>query len=69
MAKPFDDLVKRTTTKQTRRRASRRTRELIATTAEERAAAGTEMDKIRANVRDKLTLEEIISSKLEGHRR
>ena len=38
------------------------------TTAQGRAAAGIAMDKIRANVRDKLTIQEIISSKHEGHR-
>jgi antitoxin (DNA-binding transcriptional repressor) of toxin-antitoxin stability system len=38
------------------------------TTLEERAVAGSEMDKVRANVRGKLTIEEIISSKHEGHR-
>jgi hypothetical protein len=35
MAKTFDELVKRTTTKQTRRHAARRTRELLAATADE----------------------------------
>ncbi|MGD0770758.1 MAG: hypothetical protein ABSB42_21460 [Tepidisphaeraceae bacterium] len=38
------------------------------TTAQERAAAGIEMDRVRANVRGKLTIQEIISSKHEGHR-
>ncbi len=37
------------------------------TTAKERAAAGIEMDKVRANVHGKLTIREIISSKHEGH--
>jgi antitoxin (DNA-binding transcriptional repressor) of toxin-antitoxin stability system len=39
------------------------------TTAEQRAAAGVEMDKVRENVHGKLTIQEIISSKHEGHRR
>ncbi|HEX4125758.1 MAG TPA: hypothetical protein VHY37_13610 [Tepidisphaeraceae bacterium] len=38
------------------------------TTPEERTAAGSAMDQIRANVRKKLTIQEIISSKHEGHR-
>ncbi len=38
------------------------------TTAEQRAAAGIEMDKVRANIPRKLTIQEIISSKHEGHR-
>jgi antitoxin (DNA-binding transcriptional repressor) of toxin-antitoxin stability system len=38
------------------------------TTAAERAAVGNEMDSIRANIRRKLSIEEIISSKHEGHR-
>jgi hypothetical protein len=37
------------------------------TTAEERAAAGHAMDEIRANVRQKLTIDATISSKHEGH--
>ena len=37
------------------------------TTAAERAAAGAEMDRIRAKVHGRLTLQEIISSKHEGH--
>jgi len=38
------------------------------TTPVERAAAVSEMDSIRANVRGKLTIDEIIASKHEGHR-
>ena len=38
------------------------------TTREERIAAFEEMDRIRANVRNKPTIEEIIASKHEGHR-
>jgi antitoxin (DNA-binding transcriptional repressor) of toxin-antitoxin stability system len=38
------------------------------TTPEERAAAAGEMDNIRAKVRGKLSIQEIISSKHEGHR-
>lgn len=37
-------------------------------TAEERAAAGAEMDKIQANGRGNVTIDEIIASKHEGHR-
>jgi antitoxin (DNA-binding transcriptional repressor) of toxin-antitoxin stability system len=37
-------------------------------TPEERAAAVAEMDKVRANVRRKLSIEEIIASRHEGHR-
>jgi len=36
-------------------------------TAEQRAAAGIEIEKVRTNVRGKLTIQEIISSKHEGH--
>jgi antitoxin (DNA-binding transcriptional repressor) of toxin-antitoxin stability system len=38
------------------------------TALDERAAAGDEMDKVRAAVREKLTIQEIIDSKHEGHR-
>jgi antitoxin (DNA-binding transcriptional repressor) of toxin-antitoxin stability system len=38
------------------------------TTMDQRAAAGIEIDKVRAKVRGKLTIQEIISSKHEGHR-
>jgi antitoxin (DNA-binding transcriptional repressor) of toxin-antitoxin stability system len=38
------------------------------TTPKERAEAGIAMDKVRANVHGKLSIQEIISSKHEGHR-
>jgi antitoxin (DNA-binding transcriptional repressor) of toxin-antitoxin stability system len=38
------------------------------TSAEERAAAASEMDRIRKNVRGKLTIPQINSSRHEGHR-
>lgn len=38
------------------------------TSAQDRAAAVSEMDKIRSRVRNKPTMDEIISSKHEGHR-
>jgi hypothetical protein len=37
-------------------------------TAEQRMAAGIEIEKVRSNVRGKLTIQEITSSKHEGHR-
>ena len=37
-------------------------------TPAERAAAAAEMDKIRSRVHGKLTIQEIIASKHEGHR-
>jgi antitoxin (DNA-binding transcriptional repressor) of toxin-antitoxin stability system len=38
------------------------------TTAEQRAAAGIEMDNIRSKIRGKVSIDEIIASKHEGHR-
>jgi len=38
------------------------------TTGEERAKAALEMDRVRANVRQKLTIQEIVAFKHEGHR-